>query len=767
MKGFHGILIDQIKMHRVYAWADLVNRRAFLQAVSDAYYMHDEEQSELRKSLDVSSSDLVQANKEMSAIIQALPDQFFRLHADGTILEYRPGKGNHLTVDNDDPTAMSLYSFISPEVAQQFRKAIVKVLGTGRLSCFEFSEIKDQFIEVRMFPVMGEQVVALVRDISERKYSEQRIAHLAYHDSLTGLPNRLLFKDRLELSIALARRHGYMVAVMFLDLDRFKHINDTLGHRVGDQLLVTIGRRLRKALRVSDTVTKSGGNQGDMPVTIARMGGDEFTVILSEVKNVQAVVKVARRVLEVVSKPLNLNGGEVFATVSIGIALFPVDGADFETLVKNADSAMYYAKERGRNNYQLYTESMNAAAVERLVLENNLHRAVERNELEVYYQPQKDLTTGNVTSMEALMRWRHQDIGLIGPSIFIPLAEESDLILKLGEWLIGEVCRQIRSWQEEGLSPCRIFINVSGQQVKPDHLVPALAEGLSSCGVSPEHLGIELTETAIVANLEVSAQVLREVSKMGIQISVDDFGTGYSSLSYLQSFPIDSLKIDQSFVRNLTSDAGNADGSLAGAIVALGHSLGLKVVAEGVENEEQLEFLVENGCDSIQGYLFCVPGPVEEISKYLETASTEEDDRETDNTEDAPDESPEGATEETAEAVQDEFAEIDPDEFQDALADAMEGSMEEDLEEIAEAATEETTEADPDESPDALADAMEESVEEDLEEIAAAATEETTEADPDESPDALADAMEESVETASAESPKDVQEETVRASTDS
>jgi len=618
MYRFHHLLVSQIKEHHVYESPDLIRRRAFLHAVSDVYYQLDADQAQLKRSLEASSNDLLLANTEMRAIIQALPDQFFRLDAEGTILDFRPGSGSHITINNEDPTAHLLYEFLSADVSEQFRDAIAKVLRSGGLRCFEFCEKDDRFLEVRMFPAMDRQVVALVRDISERKYSERRIAHLAYHDALTGLPNRALFKDRLELSIALARRYEHMVAVLFLDLDRFKQINDTLGHSIGDQVLVTIARRLRENLGFKQATFQLEENRAGLPVTIARMGGDEFTIILSEVKDVQEVVRVAQELLGVVSRPLNLSGSEVFVTVSIGITIFPVDGADFETLVKNADSAMYHAKEAGRNNYQLYTESMNAAAVERLMLENSLRRAVERNELEVYYQPQKELSSGRICGLEALVRWHHPEQGMIGPNIFIPLAEESDLILSIGHWIIREVCRQIQEWRGAGLQPCRVYVNISGHQVKPEHLVPLLADALSEHGLDSRYLGIELTETAMLADPEASAQVLRNVQRLGIKVAIDDFGTGYSGLSYLQTFAIDSLKIDQSFVRCIHGDPDSGDGRLASAIVALGHSLGLDVVAEGVETEAQLEFFKKSDCDRVQGYLLSHPRPAPEIVPFLE-----------------------------------------------------------------------------------------------------------------------------------------------------
>ncbi len=624
MHDFHHILLKQIQEHRVYAWPELSRRRAFLHAISQAYREYESELGALRKSLDASSNELVEANTEMRAIFKALPDQFFYLDAQGRILDYHPGNRRHDYLGHESPIAHCFYDVVHPEIAQQFSQAIAKVLATRDLCCFEFCDSDERFHEVRMFPVMQGQVVALVRDISEQKHSEQRISHLAYHDALTGLPNRLLFKDRLEVCISLAKRHETMTAVLFLDVDRFKHINDTLGHSAGDHLLVTIARRLRQALRVNDgnayddvasEPTEARTTDEGPPATIARMGGDEFTIILSEVKDVQAVVRIAQRLLRVLGEPLTLRGEEMFATVSIGIAIYPVDGADFETLVKNADAAMYHAKDRGRNNYQLYTESMNAAAVERLMLENGLHRAIEREELEIHYQPQKLITNERLCAFEALLRWKHGEMGFIPPTVFVPLAEESDLILKIGRWVIGEVCRQIRAWKDAGLDPCRVYVNVSGQQFESTSLVADIQDALSRHGLTGSALGVELTETSIVAQPDRAVRMLESLRTLGIKVAIDDFGTGYSSLSYLQDFPIDSLKIDQSFVRAISSTTGN--GNLARAIVAMGHSLGLAVIAEGVENEEQLAFLRRAGCDSVQGYLLGTPLPPSDARSAL------------------------------------------------------------------------------------------------------------------------------------------------------
>jgi len=393
--------------------------------------------------------------------------------------------------------------------------------------------------------------------------------------------------------LAHASRHRRMLSVLFVDLDRFKTIIDTLGHAVGDRLLRGVAERLRGCLEDGDT--------------LARLGGDEFVVLLPQIHRADKAVRLAQKMLEVLKPSFHFGNHELHITTSIGIALYPYDGEDPDTLLKNADTALYRAKEQGRNNYQLYTPAMNARAFERLALENSLRKALERREFQLHYQPQVSLQTGRVTGMEALLRWQHPDLGLVYPAEFIPLAEETGLIVALGEWGIRTACIQNQAWQRAGLPPMSVAVNLSARQFQHHNLVETIDRILKETQMDPRWLELEITETIAMQNADYTIVVLRELKGMGIQISMDDFGTGYSSLSYLKKFPIDTLKIDQSFVRDMTTDA--SDAAIAKAVIILAHSLKLKVVAEGVESSEQESFLREYECDAYQGFLFSNPLP--------------------------------------------------------------------------------------------------------------------------------------------------------------
>jgi diguanylate cyclase (GGDEF)-like protein len=420
---------------------------------------------------------------------------------------------------------------------------------------------------------------------------EAMLQHQASHDQLTGLPNRMLFDERLSLALAHTHRYGEMLAVVFLDLDNFKTINDTLGHAVGDRLLQIVAERLRGCLRSEDV--------------LARWGGDEFTLLLSPISNAEDTTKIATKILNVLNAPLKLEGQELHIKASLGIALAPYDGEDAETLLKNADAAMYRAKQQGCNNYQLYTSAIGTKAQERLVLENNLYKALERQEFRLHYQPQIDLRTGEIVGMEALIRWQNQETGFISPSLFIPLAEEMGLINAIGEWVLWTACAQNRTWQSLGLPPIRMAVNLSALQFQQKNLVNIIAQVLESTKLDARYLELEITESIAMHDIPVTISVLRTLRSMGIQIAVDDFGTGYSSLSSLKHFPLDKLKIDQSFVRELVTDS--FDAAIVKALIALGHGLKLEVIAEGVETQEQLAFLRSVKCDGMQGYLLSRP----------------------------------------------------------------------------------------------------------------------------------------------------------------
>jgi diguanylate cyclase (GGDEF)-like protein/PAS domain S-box-containing protein len=447
--------------------------------------------------------------------------------------------------------------------------------------------------------------ILTVRDITLRKQTEETIRSLAYHDPLTGLPNRLLFNDRLTQAIERARRNRQQLAVMILDLDRFKLINDSLGLASGDQVLRAVGERLVRLLRRSDTV--------------ARLGGDDFLLLLPGVDGAESAAKVAQKLLDAFAYPLTIDDQELHVGASLGITLYPHDGEDTETLIRNADTALYRAKEHARGGYQFYTTDMNATAFERLVLETQLRRALERSELVVHYQPQVRLDDGAIVGVEALVRWFHADLGLIAPAEFIPLAEETGLILELGRFVLRTACAQVRAWHEAGFSDLRLAVNLSGRQFEQEDLVRDIARVVEGSAFDPADLELELTESSIMRDPEQAVAKLEALDRLGIRLSIDDFGTGYSSLLHLKRFPIKALKIDQSFIQDITTDPDDA--AIAQAIIALAESLRLKVIAEGVETHGQLELLRRYRCDQMQGYLFSKPLPAGELLELLKSGA--------------------------------------------------------------------------------------------------------------------------------------------------
>lgn len=432
-----------------------------------------------------------------------------------------------------------------------------------------------------------------------------QVEHMAYHDPLTGLPNRGLFFDRLVIALAQATRHGYKVAVFFLDLDRFKEINDSLGHSAGDALLKIAAKRIRECVR-----------QGD---TVARFGGDEFTILVHIIGRIEDAGRIAVKVLDALREPFPLGDREIVVTSSIGIAIYPLDGSDAETLVRNADTAMYRAKQQGRDNYQLYTAAMNSRALENLDLENRLRKALKNKELVLYYQPLIDVEKETVFGFEALLRWNHPEQGLLLPDKFIPTAEISGLIVPIGAWVLQEACRQAKEWQERGLE-LAVSVNLSARQFADPELVQHVRAAMQAARLKPQYLEIEITESSAMQDVQASIRILHALKQLGVRISIDDFGTGYSSLSYLKDFPVDTLKLDQSFVRDITAPQ---DGAIASGIISLAHNLRLKVLAEGVETEGQLDFLKNNDCDGLQGFLFSVPLSPEAFERFLlrETAA--------------------------------------------------------------------------------------------------------------------------------------------------
>jgi diguanylate cyclase (GGDEF)-like protein/PAS domain S-box-containing protein len=463
-----------------------------------------------------------------------------------------------------------------------------------------------RWVQDRAFPVHDAEgnvyrVAGIAEDVTERKLAEERLMHLAHYDVLTSLPNRVLFYDRLRQALAQGKRNKWTVGVMFIDVDRFKNVNDTLGHAVGDKLLQLVSERLTRAIRAGDTV--------------GRLGGDEFAVVLGKLAVPGDATVVAQKIMASFNEPFQLEGAEMFISASIGITLYPDDSLDQDTLISNADAAMYRAKDMGRNTYQFYTPEMNARAREMLDMENSLRRALERDEFLLHYQPKVDVASGAITGVEALLRWRHPERGIISPVEFIPILEETGLIVQAGSWVLHTVCKQLKQWQREGVTAVPVAVNLSARQFLAHDLGPEIKGVIEQHQIDPALLQLEITESSIMANTEEAIRTLEYLESLGVGLSIDDFGTGYSSLGYLKRFPLDALKIDKSFVADVTSDADDA--TITRAVISMAHSLGLLVVAEGVETEAQLSFLAAHGCDQIQGFLFGKPLPADECGRWL------------------------------------------------------------------------------------------------------------------------------------------------------
>ncbi len=451
----------------------------------------------------------------------------------------------------------------------------------------------------------------LLRQLVQRSIEENRV--LACYDSLTGLPNRRRYREQLEDALSRAHREGKWVATCFIDLDGFKRINDTLGHRSGDQLLTEVAARLVGVVRSGDSLARSAPEDAD--VSVSRFGGDEFTLLLSGISAAEDAGRVARRILTALREPIEVDRRELITTASIGIAIYPMDGEDAETLLKNADTAMYWAKSRGRNNYQFYSKFMNEDADRKLGLENRLHRALREGEFSLHYQPFWDPRSGETTAAEALLRWNDPIYGPVRPDDFIPVAEDAGLIVPIGAWVLKAACRQARDWQEAGYRPIRITVNVSGHQIRQAAFVDLVAQTLRDTGLSPAYLELEITESTIMQEDEETDAAFRALHDLGVGIALDDFGTGYSSLSYLRRFQISRVKIDRSFVAQIPDNS--EDMAVTAAIVAMAHHLLLPVVGEGVETERQAQSLTELGCDELQGYLFGAAVCAEDFVQFL------------------------------------------------------------------------------------------------------------------------------------------------------
>jgi len=475
-----------------------------------------------------------------------------------------------------------------------------------------------RIIHVEAEPESENHMVGTIQDVTERTNAEEQIHNLAYYDLVTGLPNRAHLYDMISLALNRSSQQSCKFALLFLDLDHFKQVNDTLGHNAGDLLLRQVSARLKEAIRRTDSVSTSEDLISNKPSaeSIARLGGDEFVVLVDHVERVEDAAYIARRICKSLARSFNLEGNEVRITTTIGISLFPDDGNSADKLLKHADVAMYHAKEQGRNGYQFYSQSIHQLALERFAMERDMRKTLETNGFHLVYQPKTALKNGELTGLEALIRWNHPERGLVSPADFIPLAEETGLIVPMGEWVLNTACRQMVEWLDAGIPPFIMAVNCSAIQLVRTDMASVIKEALETTGLNPAHLEIELTESLLLQNVEEGIVILQALKDLGLHVSIDDFGTGFSSLSYLKRLPVDKLKIDQSFIKDLTTDPGDA--AIVTSMITLAHNLELTVIAEGVENAEQLGFLRAERCDEVQGYLISKPMPADSFAAWMQ-----------------------------------------------------------------------------------------------------------------------------------------------------
>ena len=550
------------------------------------------------------------------AMIDQVPDYLFVKDTGSRFVVVNRAVAADLGLEPDDLMGKTDFELHRHELAAKFFADEQKVISSGEALIDIEEYVVDpsgnkQWLSTSKVPLRNDKnevigIVGISRNVSERKRAEDQIHFMALHDVLTGLPNRYLLMDRLTQALLQAQRSSARATVIFIDLDNFKLVNDSLGHNAGDTLLKVVAERMIRCVRATDTV--------------ARLGGDEFVVLLIDQTDGPAVTSaILDKIRAAIAVPIPIEGQQFHVTCSIGVAAFPGDGANPETLLMNADVAMYKAKESGRDNCQFYTTEMDEAAYERRLLQEGLREAIANDEFELVYQPQVDLRTGGIFAVEALVRWRHPKLGVILPSKFIPLAEESGLIVPLGDWVLREACRQNKAWQDAGIAPISVCVNVSARQFREKSWAKRVADTLRETGLGPKYLELELTESMLMQDVPGAIAAMRELGALGVHFSIDDFGTGYSSLSALKSFPVARLKIDQSFVRNLSGDVN--DRKIARAVISLGQKLNMKVIAEGVETDEQLAFLQESECDEIQGYHFSKPVGSEAVAAMLHNQS--------------------------------------------------------------------------------------------------------------------------------------------------
>lgn len=550
-----------------------------------------------------------------TALLTAIPDTLFVTRRDGSIVDFFAGRASpHLKEPRGDQ--QTIFAYLPTDEAQLWHRLIMEVVTSGELRCAELwigDNVERNHYELQVVPYLNDLTLTSFRDISERTRAQERVHNLAYYDALTGLPNRQLFLEQLHRAIESARERDLKVAALYVDLDNFKRINDTLGHNFGDAVLKTIANRLDHCVRSDDCVIRA--DPGDEGMQLARLGGDEFVAIVQNLRSEDEAVAVAERLRKELTKPVEHQGHEFVVTSSIGVSIYPDDGDDIDTLLKNADVAMYQAKGAGRNSVRFYSGTMSLRSLERLDLEVALRRALERDELEVYYQPKILVATERVCGVEALVRWNHPERGLVLPGAFIPLAEECGLITAIGEWVLKRACRQARVWQDRFGRDIEMAVNLSSQQFLQSRVDEVVLQALFEASLKPRLLQLELTESILMQDMQQTVPLLKKLKDAGVGLAMDDFGTGYSSLSYLKRLPIDVVKIDRSFVADLEVDRDDA--VICATIIAMAHTLGLQVVAEGVETLGQFEYLRQHGCDQVQGFLISKPLPAGELEREI------------------------------------------------------------------------------------------------------------------------------------------------------
>ncbi len=559
---------------------------------------------------------LSQSEERYRTIIDEMEEWYFEIDLKGRFTFFNDILANALDLSREELLGRNYQDFVKKDELEAISRLFHEIFTTGKSTrnfSYEFTRGNSAIahIEFSFFPkknkagrIVGFRGVG--HDITERKRAEAKIQFFATHDGLTGLPNRLMFSQLLNHAIESAKHHKRRLAVFFIDLDRFKIINDTMGHDAGDILLQQVSQRFLQSVRAADVV--------------GRMGGDEFIILIEEVRELDKVAEIAHKVLANVMKPIVLLGEECRVTASLGISVYPKDGEDEQTLIKNADIAMYFAKEEGKNNYQFYSKNIKTLSIERLTLETNLRLALERNELSLHYQAKFDFRTNVISGVEALLRWQNPELGTVTPTQFIPVAEETGLIIPIGKWVLNTVCAQNVAWQKQGLPAVRMSMNLSPRQAADDNLLRDIRDTLKNTGMAPDLLELEISESMVMHNPSRMIAVLAEIKKLGVRLAIDDFGTSYSSLAQIKHFPFDTLKVDRSFIRNISENA--EDMAIAKAIITMGKSLSLTVVAEGVETVEEMNFLKENSCDEMQGYYFSKPIAPEDFAHLLHEQSS-------------------------------------------------------------------------------------------------------------------------------------------------